>query len=75
MSKKIKTLEKFYNHLCDSTDSTWSGMVLDDGKYLLQDFCTNYSYAQEVKDVVEGIEGAEFIGRQGDMVLVVWKGE
>lgn len=75
MSKKIYTLEKFYNYLCDSTDSTWTGIVLEEGRHVFQDFCPEYSYAQQVKDVIDGVDNAEFIGRQGDMVLVVWKGE
>ena len=73
MTSKKSSLEKFYNQLCDSTASTWTGTILEQGRCVFQDFCPNSSYAHEVKGIVEKIKGAKFIGVKDDMVIVMYE--
>jgi len=72
MAKKINTLEKFYNHLCDGTSSTWTGIVLENDRHLFQDFCPNLSYVDTIEGVIKGIKGAEFVGLKDDMAIVLF---
>jgi len=72
MAKKINTLEDFYNHLCNKTGSTWTGMVVNDTKHMFQDLCSNLSYVATVRDVLKNIKGASVAGVQDGMIFVLY---
>lgn len=75
MAKKINTLETFYNHLCDSTSSTWTGVVVNDVKHIFQDLCPDLSYVEKVTGVVKNIKGASVAGVQDGMIFVLYEKE
>jgi len=75
MAKKINTLEKFYNHLCDNTKSTWTGIVVNDKKHMFQDFCPDLSYVEKVTGILKNIKGASVAGVQDNMIFVLFENE
>jgi len=72
MAKKINTLETFYNHLCDSTSSTWTGIVVTETKHMFQDFCPDLTYVEKVTGILKNIKGASVAGVQDNMIFVFW---
>jgi len=73
MAKKINTLEKFYNHLCDTTKSTWTGIVVNDVKHMFQDACPNLEYVEKVTRILKNINGASVAGVQDGMIFVLYE--
>jgi len=69
MAKKINTLEKFYNHLCDTTSSTWTGVVVTETKHMFQDVCLDLNYKKIVEKVIENIPEASIAGVEDGMIF------
>lgn len=73
MARKFKSVEKFYNYLCDHTDSTWTGVVQSDTKTIFQDLCIQISYVDVVKQLLSDVQGAQVIGVQDGMIFVLYE--